>query len=468
MKTRSCISFALAWLAPLLAAAEDQLQVLEIVGAAEVRAPGASSFKALASGASLESGSRVKTPPGAKVRVRYPDGSEAVIEESSDAVLEVGNDEQPSSSSVFFGRIWAKVAHATGGASSYEVRTVNAVAGVRGTVLVVGSAFDATGRLVVDEGDVLFEGDEGSDHVNDGESADASGGSIGSSDGPRDWAAWFATHAKKMETDGLAVAKNLKTRLEARKRILKKLLDERRELRREIQAEKGTSRARAERFIKLNAKIASMRAQFVIALEIFREWAERAASLKDGPAIAAMLPDIDRLVAQILEMIDKDNADREVLSATKIAEAARVSAVDKKDNTEKMLQEIRDALRKVTEVEAKVRSEGDMVKLACVQEKLSQIKGLIDLAESSAVRMYQAMGKGIAKTVNREYTMLVVAHEKSRVQLSDANACRGKVDIEEPTETEETTAGEKGEEPDPTEAPPDSFGPVVPPVASPF
>ncbi|MBI4816418.1 MAG: hypothetical protein HY791_09170 [Deltaproteobacteria bacterium] len=178
-----------------------------------------------------------------------------------------------------------------------------------------------------------------------------------------------------------------------------------------------------------------------------------AAVLSSSPTVAQHLP--------------PDDKDKDPISATRIAEAARVSASDKKKNTEQMLAELRDALRMASDLESRVRMQGDMVKLNCVHEKVMLEKGLVELAESAAVRMYQAMAKGIAKQLNGEYTMIMVAHQRGQIHLSDAEACKGKVDVVDDINTENPPLSPP-EDDDPTDAPAYPPGPMVPPVASPY
>ncbi|MBI4820090.1 MAG: FecR domain-containing protein [Deltaproteobacteria bacterium] len=313
-------SFALAvtcCLTSTALAADGTLQILEVIGAAEVKGPAEKSFRALAQGAEISSGSRIKTPAGARVRARFPDGTETVVEQESDAVLEIGQADAPSSTSLFLGRIWAKVTRATKDKSSFEVHSANAVAGVRGTVLEVGVALDGSTRVVVDEGKVAVDGEEGFTNVSAGQLAEAtSSGRVGkAAPAPedRDWSGWFSARAKKMEAEGLAVAKSLNGRLKSRKAHLKKLLDEQKQLRKEIQAlersKKDSDRPRLERKLaqleRVTARLKSMRARLEGAFALFQTWSGASKSLKDGPAIAAMAEDVEKVAAEFADMIEE-------------------------------------------------------------------------------------------------------------------------------------------------------------------
>ncbi|MBI2372562.1 MAG: FecR domain-containing protein [Deltaproteobacteria bacterium] len=318
---RSSIALALSLsLASVAEAAPGSLEIVEVTGSVLGRGPSEKEFKVMTKGATLEPGSRVKTPVGGRARVRYPDGTETVVEEESEALLDVGSEDQPSSASLFLGRVWAKVAHATGSGSSYEVRSANAVAGVRGTVLEVGVGLDGSARVVVDEGKVVVDGEEGSSNVGAGQLVEASSsgrvGRVSKTPEDRDWSGWFSARAKKMEAEGLAVAKSLNGRLKTRKTQLKKLIDEQRGLRREIQAlekadKRGERGARAkleqkmQRLERVTARLRSMRSRVEGAFALFRSWTERTKGLKDGPAIMAMASDVEKVAAEFADMIEE-------------------------------------------------------------------------------------------------------------------------------------------------------------------
>ena len=149
-------------------------------------------------------------------------------------------------------------------------------------------------------------------------------------------------------------------------------------------------------------------------------------------------------------------------------DASKVSTPDKKANAERMITEERASLARATELLQDARSAKDIVQLNCVNEKLTQIKGLLRLSERASVSMYQAIAKSVQDVINHEYTKIAVAHQKTQVLRSEAEQCVGElsvytgdtevsVEIDDAIPTTDPTL--------PITPPP---GPETPPVASGF
>lgn len=151
-------------------------------------------------------------------------------------------------------------------------------------------------------------------------------------------------------------------------------------------------------------------------------------------------------------------------------DAARVPVGEKKDRVEKMVGEQRKTLARVTEILAGARASKDIVQLNCVNEKLTQVKGLLKISEQASLQMYEAIASAANDLVNHEYTKVVVAHQKSQVLRAEAEQCVGENsvysgDTSVDVEIDDGGGGFGG---DPTTAAAPPPGPAVPPVASTF
>src|SRR5215813_11947703 len=71
-----------------------------------------------------------------------------------------------------------------------------------------------------------------------------------------------------------------------------------------------------------------------------------------------------------------------------IGDVSKLSNEEKQARAEKSLVDIRDALKRVTAILSEARTQKDIVQLNCVNEKLTQIKGLLRISEDASSRMY--------------------------------------------------------------------------------
>jgi hypothetical protein len=104
-----------------------------------------------------------------------------------------------------------------------------------------------------------------------------------------------------------------------------------------------------------------------------------------------------------------------------------------------MREVLRDVLGKLEEA----RRAKDVVKLNCVNEKLTQIKGLLRISEQSDVALQEAVSKRDATSSAHEYTKVMIAQQKVTQLRTEAERCIGQlafqadenmsVEVEEPT-----------------------------------
>lgn len=159
--------------------------------------------------------------------------------------------------------------------------------------------------------------------------------------------------------------------------------------------------------------------------------------------------------------------DREALRVGKI-DAARVPVKEKQERVDVMLAEQRLSLKRGTELLQEAREANDIVQLNCVNEKLTQIKGLLKLTENASRAMYDAIGAADDPTVNHEYTKIFVATQRSRDLRAEAEQCVGERSVYS-GETEVEVEIDSDISPrDPTIPLPPPPGPQTPAVGSEF
>ncbi|HET8542608.1 MAG TPA: FecR family protein [Anaeromyxobacter sp.] len=123
------------------------------------RAAGAARPEKLAVGGAVRAGDVLETRRRTRLEVRLADDSVLRLGPSSRAVVAAATfgktaEERDVSAKLLVGKIWANVARAVGGEARFEVRTENAVAGVRGTTFRVDAAKDRSVVVKVYSGTV--------------------------------------------------------------------------------------------------------------------------------------------------------------------------------------------------------------------------------------------------------------------------------------------------------------------------
>lgn len=91
------------------------------------------------------------------------------------------------------------------------------------------------------------------------------------------------------------------------------------------------------------------------------------------------------------------------------------------------LQKMRDALKDVLGKLEEARNSRDVVKLNCVNEKLTQVKGLLRISELADVAMQEAIAKKEDSGALHEYTKTSIAVTKVTQLRAEAEQCLGQL-----------------------------------------
>lgn len=166
----------------------------------------------------------------------------------------------------------------------------------------------------------------------------------------------------------------------------------------------------------------------------------------------------------------REDAQRRIQRSSRIGDidAASVGPEQKKANAERMIAESRSALARATELLSQARETQDMVQRNCVNEKLTQIKGLLRLSERASVSMYESMASGAQDVINHEYTKIAVAHQKTQILRTEAEQCVGELSVYTGDTDVTVEIDDDIPQTDPTLPIPPPPGPDTPPVASAF
>jgi hypothetical protein len=131
------------------------------------------------------------------------------------------------------------------------------------------------------------------------------------------------------------------------------------------------------------------------------------------------------------------------------------------------LTKMREVLRRVVQLQGIARKQKDVIKLNCVNDKLLQIKQLVNIGEANKTNLDEAIARGDESGRYDFYSNLTIANDQVMTLGAEAEQCIGE-DLSFLGPTETTVEG--GNEPDdPTLGEEPGFPEVeLPPVSSPF
>ncbi len=190
------------------------------------------------------------------------------------------------------------------------------------------------------------------------------------------------------------------------------------------------------------------------------------AKLRKKIAIAALLAALS-MGGGAVEAQDADAPAAAEEVETPLRTRANVSATQMETQARKYLGEMQVDLKRVLELQVVARNQKDVIKLNCVNDKLLQVKQLLNIGDTAIVNMQQAASRGDEEARYHEFGRMTIATQQVQVLSSEAENCIGE-DLSFLGPTEVTV--ETPEQPDdPTADPTPQFPEVEPPpVASPF
>jgi len=153
------LAMSISALATAIESGSNDAVVTVIQGSARVYSKGVASGRLIKKGDALRKDQEVKVAEQSRMEIRFPDGTVMRLSEKSHLKLnEFSYNKQTDDKNVkvdlSVGKLWAKVKKLTTPDSAVEVRTSNAVAGVRGTVYRVNVEDDKSALVKVYDGSV--------------------------------------------------------------------------------------------------------------------------------------------------------------------------------------------------------------------------------------------------------------------------------------------------------------------------
>ena len=117
----------------------------------------------------------------------------------------------------------------------------------------------------------------------------------------------------------------------------------------------------------------------------------------------------------------KDEPRREATDASLVPDPEKVR--QSAEAVAKMRTQLKDVLVKLEEA----RNSKDVVKLNCVNEKLTQIKGLLRISEQSDIQLQEAVARKEPGTAEHEFTKVSIARSKVAQLRAEAEDCIGQL-----------------------------------------
>ncbi len=140
---------------------------------------------------------------------------------------------------------------------------------------------------------------------------------------------------------------------------------------------------------------------------------------------------------------------------------AELSPQEMSERSDTLIAEMQTRLRRVVELQQIARKQKDVIKLNCVNDKLLQVKQLLNIAESSRNNLIEAIAGQDEGERYHQYSQITISYEKVNVLRDEAEGCIGEeliflgptdVDvagpdiIDDPTQTDPFDVGDPGME----------------------
>ncbi len=146
------------------------------------------------------------------------------------------------------------------------------------------------------------------------------------------------------------------------------------------------------------------------------------------------------------------------------AEEQNLSGPERVARSASHLERMRAVLKTVLKYLEEAREKRDVIKLNCVNEKLTAVKGLLKMSEQADIAMQEAIARRDEETGRDEYDKVSIARGKVDQLLSESEACVGELSVYAGDTVVEMVGGDNSTVPSPPPVTPDVV--VRPPAAS--
>lgn len=107
----------------------------------------------------------------------------------------------------------------------------------------------------------------------------------------------------------------------------------------------------------------------------------------------------------------------------------QLSDPEKIERSRKHLDVMRVALSEVLKQLEEAREGKDIIKLNCVNEKITQVKGLLKISENAGIALEEAVARRESEGAEHEYQKIAIARQKVDQLRSESEECVGEIVI---------------------------------------
>jgi len=125
----------------------------------------------------------------------------------------------------------------------------------------------------------------------------------------------------------------------------------------------------------------------------------------------------------------EDSTTAQEVSENFAYEPEEVSDGDKPDAAQRALLRMREIVTKAYRHLTEARAARDVIRLNCVNEKLTALKGLLRASEQADHMMHRALDQGNDAVANAEFAKISIASQKSEQLIADSEVCVGEIVI---------------------------------------
>lgn len=149
---------------------------------------------------------------------------------------------------------------------------------------------------------------------------------------------------------------------------------------------------------------------------------------------------------------DDDSKEEAPEVTASIQKESNLTPAEMQAKSEEHLKEMHETLARVVELQKLARKQKDVIKLNCVNDKLLQVKQLLNIAEAGRTDMVEAIAQQDSESTQHQFSQVTISREKTDGLRSEAEGCIGEeliflgpteVDVDGPDIIDDPTAPEQ-------------------------
>jgi hypothetical protein len=148
-------------------------------------------------------------------------------------------------------------------------------------------------------------------------------------------------------------------------------------------------------------------------------------TLAEGPAPPAASPDAGVGDVDHDQPPPEAQPDPATNLSIPVRARAQISVAEMNEQVEKYFQKMDEILKRMVDLQEIARREKDVIKLNCVNDKLLQLKQLMNIADQAKTNMQEAIARGDEDSRYHEFGRITIAQQQAQALASEAENCVG-------------------------------------------